>query len=267
MTNRSQPYCQPKGNKTRYRITAAVAAVLLVAGAWLCLCLYQDKGTQSFDPDWPYHDLTSGEYSGGYDGIDISRHQGRIRWDELRGNRHLKFIYTKATEGLTLQDPSYSRNIQSARRCGILVGSYHFLTKSPGTLQARNFLRTIDPEQQDLLPVVDCEDDGTKGWSREDIQQALGSFIATCKDVLGVSPIIYCSESYYKDYLSPEFDDCILFIAKYDSTHPVLPGKPAYTIWQSRRHGRIPGIYNWVDLDELADSVTVESIRYHSMRK
>lgn len=246
-------------------IVAVTVVAILCIGAVLCFYPFGNKGPQSYDPDWPYHDLTQGEYSGGYDGVDISRHQGKIRWDELKGNKHLKFIYAKATEGLTLQDPCYERNIQGARRCGILVGSYHFLTKSPGTLQAKNFLRTIDSDKQDLLPVVDCEDDGTKGWSREDIQQVLSSFIAACKDELGVAPIIYCSESYYKDYLSPEFDSYILFIAKYKVARPVLPGKPMYTIWQSRRHGRIPGIYNWVDLDEFADGVTVESIRFHSM--
>ncbi|MCW4128268.1 GH25 family lysozyme [Prevotella copri] len=65
---------------------------------------------------WSTHDLTSGQYSGSYDGIDISRHQGRIHWDELSKVKRLKFIYVKATEGATIKDPWYEANINQARK-------------------------------------------------------------------------------------------------------------------------------------------------------
>ncbi len=76
--------------------------------------------------------MTSGQYSGSYDGIDISRHQGRIHWEELSNVKRLKFIYVKATEGTSIKDPWYEENIKNARKHQISVGSYHFLTQDAG---------------------------------------------------------------------------------------------------------------------------------------
>lgn len=81
-----------------------------------------------------------------------------------------------------------------------------------------------------------------------------------CKTYYGHSPIIYCSESYFKDYLSPEFDGYYLWIASYNH-EPVLPGEPHYDIWQFSRHGRVPGVWNWVDLNRFADGRTLDDIR------
>lgn len=212
------------------------------------------------DNQWPTRDLTSGQYSGSYDGIDISRHQGRIHWDELRKIKRLKFVYVKSTEGTNIQDPWYESNIKKARESGILVGSYHFLSKAPAVLQFENFRAVYDKDKQDLLPVVDAEDDGTMGMSKAEIQLLLKTFCKLCKTYYGHTPMIYCSESYFKDYLSPEFDGYYLWIASYNH-EPILPGKPHYDIWQFCRHGRVPGIWNWVDLNRSSPKRNIDDIR------
>ena len=137
------------------------------------------------DNQWPTRDLTSGQYSGSYDGIDISRHQGRIHWDELRKIKRLKFVYVKSTEGTNIQDPWYESNIKKSRESGILVGSYHFLSKAPAVLQFENFRAVYDKDKQDLLPVVDAEDDGTMGMSKAEIQLLLKTFCKLCKTYYG----------------------------------------------------------------------------------
>lgn len=250
---------ESKRKKRAHKKIAIALAVALVAGAVLILKPWKVIDSRDFDADWPYHDLTSGDYSGGYDGIDIARHQGKLRWKEMEQNHRLKFIFVKATEGLYLKDPCFDRNIEGAHRLGISVGAYHFLTKESGLMQFANFSRHIDINKLDLLPVLDCEDDGTKGWSRSDIQSAVRAFATACRTQYGVKPIIYCSESYYKDYLSPEFDDYKLFIANYSGT-PVLPGKAKYLLWQRSRHGRIPGIWTKVDLDVFAPEASIDDI-------
>ena len=244
--------------QTRRKIRLALAALFIV-GIIAILKPWKIWDGRDFDPDWPYHDLTSGDYSGGYDGIDISRHQGKLRWKEMTKNHRLQFIYIKVTEGLYLKDPCFDRNIREARHLGISVGAYHFLTKDSGSMQFANFSRHIDIDSLDLLPVLDCEDDGTKGWSRDEIQSAVRAFALACQARYGVKPIIYCSESYYKDYLYPEFEDYKLFIANYSGT-PVLPGKAKYLLWQRSRHGRIPGIWTKVDLDVFAPEASINNI-------
>lgn len=243
-------------NKTK---TTVIAVILFVA-ALAIFKPWKIFDHRSYDPDWPYHDTTSGDYSGGYDGIDISRHQGKLRWKEIALNHRLQFIFVKASEGLYLKDPCYDRNISNARRLGIKVGAYHFLTKDSGTMQFANFARHINIDSLDLLPVLDCEDDGTLGWSRNEIQTAVKDFSLACQACYGVKPIIYCSESYYKDYLSPDFDDYKLFIASYSGI-PVLPGKTKYLLWQRSRHGRIPGVWTKVDLDNFAPEASIEDLK------
>ena len=43
-------------------------------------------------------------------------------------------------------------------------------------MQFENFRAVYDKERQDLLPVVDAEDDGTKGLSKSEIQLLLKTF-------------------------------------------------------------------------------------------
>lgn len=246
------------GKKAFYIIIALIALFIIGFEAYRMVSSYIIK--RASDKQWPQHDLTSGQYSGSYDGIDISRHQGRIHWDELGEVKRLKFVFVKATEGINIQDPWYESNISYARKHQIPVGSYHFLSKAPAALQFENFRAVYDEDKQDLLPVVDVEDDGTKGMSKEEIQLSLKTFCKLCKTYYGHSPIIYCSESYFKDYLSPEFDGYYLWIASYNH-EPVLPGEPHYDIWQFSRHGRVPGVWNWVDLNRFADGRTLDDIR------
>ena len=96
--------------------------------------------------------------------------------------------------------------------------------------------------------------------SKDEVQLSLKTFCKLCKTYYGHSPIIYCSESYFKDYLSPEFDDYYLWIASYNH-EPVLPGEPHYDIWQFSRHGRVPGVWNWVDLNRFAEGRTIDDIK------
>ena len=220
------------GKKAFYIIIALIALFIIGFEAYRMVSSYIIK--RASDKQWPQHDLTSGQYSGSYDGIDISRHQGRIHWDELGEVKRLKFVFVKATEGINIQDPWYESNISYARKHQIPVGSYHFLSKAPAALQFENFRAVYDEDKQDLL-------------------QALQAYY-------GHSPIIYCSESYFKDYLSPEFDGYYLWIASYNH-EPVLPGEPHYDIWQFSRHGRVPGVWNWVDLNRFADGRTLDDIR------
>lgn len=59
---------------------------------------------------------------GDYDGIDVSKNNGVIRWKEVAKNERIKFVFIKATEGKGYVDPLYHRNIRQAREAGFMVG-------------------------------------------------------------------------------------------------------------------------------------------------
>ena len=72
-------------------------------------------------------------YPEGYEihGIDISHHQGRIDWDELKDNgtindSPIRFVMIKATEGSTQTDENFHDNFYQAREHGFTRGAYHF---------------------------------------------------------------------------------------------------------------------------------------------
>lgn len=60
---------------------------------------------------------------GGYDGIDVSKHNGVIKWKEIAKNKRIKFVYIRATHGKGYVDRHYRRNIRLARKYGLKVAS------------------------------------------------------------------------------------------------------------------------------------------------
>lgn len=245
-------------NRIWWWVTAAFVALVVI----LVIDLKPwRKQHAAVNDQWPYYDMTKGTYTKDFDGLDISRHQGKIHWDELvEENQQLRFVYIKATEGSSLVDPFYKRNFKAAKERGLLVGSYHFLTnRTSMERQVDNFLSSIDLNQQDLLLLVDIEKDGTRNWKRDIIQKNLAEFIRLVKERTGHSPMIYTNESYYYLNLYPEFNHYRLFIANYNLP-PKLPDAK-YDIWQSSKKGRVRGIWTYVDIDQLREGVSVDDIK------
>ena len=61
-------------------------------------------------------------------GIDVSRHQGDIDWEDVSA-AGIRFVYIKASEGGYPIHPAYfNENWLDAKKSGLNVGSYHFAT-------------------------------------------------------------------------------------------------------------------------------------------
>ena len=54
-------------------------------------------------------------------GVDVSHHQGPIRWSELRSSG-ISFAFIKATEGADHQDAAFALNWQQAGAAGVARG-------------------------------------------------------------------------------------------------------------------------------------------------
>lgn len=112
-----------------------------------------------------------------YDGIDVSHHQGEIDWKEVARDKRIQFVYIKATQGTTIRDDRYRSNIRGARRHGLKCGSYHYLSSmSPVRAQFNRFKAVVKKRQQDLIPMVDVEKEGVKGWSGRQLRDSLRLF-------------------------------------------------------------------------------------------
>jgi len=182
-----------------------------------------------------------------YDGIDISSHQGMIDWAKVSSDKDIRFVYIKSTEGSTYRSPHYAYNVTQARRHGVLVGSYHYLT-STSTIdeQFGNFSKFALKSVQDLIPMLDVEVRGN--WSRSQLIDSVDKFCELVKNHYGVQPMIYSTMGFYNKNLTPHFNKHHLYIGRYSSAEPQINWEGEYTIWQYSETGIIPGIDAYVDL-------------------
>ena len=198
-----------------------------------------------------------------FDAIDVSKHQGTIDWEELKKNSKIQLVYIKATEGSDYIDPKYKENIRNARRHGFKVGSYHFLTnRSSATSQFRNFVRNVNREEQDLLPVIDVEEVGR--WSSVQLRDSLKVFADLLEDYYGCKPVIYTSEKFFIKHLGRAFSGYPLFIAKYNSTtQPEIGYK--WVLWQFTDRGYfkpVKGNRGLVDLSRFNKGCSINDLIY-----
>lgn len=197
-----------------------------------------------------------------YDGIDVSRHNGVIRWNEVAKDERIKFVYIKATEGKEYVDPHYYSNVRQSRKAGLMVGSYHFFTsRAPATAQFEHFRETVKKSEQDLVPVLDVEELGIRGgWEGRELQDSVRVFAELVKRHYGKYPVIYTNENFYNNDLEHAFNRYLLFIANY-RRRPKVKGGGKHNIWQYSERGHLHGIGEYVDLNRFEDGSSVDDIK------
>lgn len=198
----------------------------------------------------------------GYDGIDVSKHNGVIKWNEVAKDERIRFVYIRATVGNGIVDRRYRQNVNGARKVGLKVGSYHFFTsKSSATAQFLYFRNVVKKEEQDLVPVLDVEEDGIKGkWQGTQLQDSVRAFAEMVKKHYGKYPIIYSNEHFYNTELGARFNRYFLFIANYQNT-PYVDANGKNNIWQYSCSGHLHGIGERVDLSRFEKGTSLEDIK------
>lgn len=195
-------------------------------------------------------------------GIDVSNHQGKIDWDEVRAKHgeKLLFVYVKASEGSTHRDKRYDYNLKEASRNKYLVGSYHyFRTTSEPHDQFKNFIGIVNRDAQNLIPVVDVEE--MEKWSADEFHRKFKDFLWLLEDHFGVKPMIYTVNSFYNRHLAGQYKDYRFFIGRYGKHSPMMKDHHNWTIWQFSESGNVAGIPKPVDLNSLNSNVEVSDLK------
>ncbi len=187
-------------------------------------------------------------------GIDVSHHQGKIDWNKalkMKINKDsIQFVYLKVTEGNTFTDPEYARNRKMLDRKSVKVGVYHFYTPGLNVReQANHFISSF--KKTSLKPVIDVEEIGA--LSKSQLTDSIALFASIVKKKLGINPIIYTYESFYKDYFKGgALDHNIFWIASY-SKKCTICNQSNIVAWQFSDKGTINGISEKVDLNSAQD--------------
>lgn len=186
-------------------------------------------------------------------GFDVSEYQGTIDWAAVAG-AGIAFAYLKATEGLSITDAQFSRNLRTSNERNIPRGAYHFFHfNDDPEKQADFFLAAAKPRAGDLPPAVDVETtDGITGIAQ--LVDTLSRFVTRVESKLGGKRmVIYTAMAFWNEQMqgSDAFSGHPLWIAEYNADKaPTLPnGWNDWLIWQHADNGTLPGITGAVDLD------------------
>ncbi|KAI0736426.1 glycoside hydrolase family 25 protein [Fomitopsis betulina] len=194
-------------------------------------------------------------------GVDISSYQGTVDFKTLVSNG-ISFVYIKATEGTTYQDPDFSANYDGATSAGLIRGGYHFAhpDASTGAAQAKYFLAHGGGWSSDSITLpgaldIEYNPSGAEcyGLSESAMVSWVKDFSKTYHSSTGVYVIIYTTTDWWTTCTgnSAAFATTNpLWIARYASSIGTLPAGWSYTtFWQYADSGANPG-----DQDEFNGS-------------
>jgi len=189
-------------------------------------------------------------------GVDISHWDGAIDWAALKKS-DITFLYIKATQGTTYQDPMFVKNWANAKKYGFTRGAYHFFDPDEdGAKQAKLFLDRIKHEDGDLVPALDIEV-ASKGGP-EKLVEEMDEWLLYVEKALNKKPVIYCDVPFWNSNVKVDRSDYPLWLAEwedYQKPNSLPMGWKTYTLWQYSAKGVVRGInYPHVDLDAFKGS-------------
>lgn len=196
-----------------------------------------------------------------YDGIDVSKWQGTIDYPKVK-NAGIKIVYMRTGQGNNYVDPYFSRNYEEARKQGLRVGFYHFVTAqsvSEAREQARYFVKIIGGRSSDCLLAGDFE--YFSGLGKQRFNEIVDTFLETVEKEAGIKTVIYTSNSAARTRFSSAIAQKYpLWVAEYGVSKPKDTGN--WSTWvgfQYSNTGRISGIRGDVDLDYFTKDILLDS--------
>lgn len=193
-------------------------------------------------------------------GIDVSKHQGKIDWEQVAASGIEFAIIRVANRGYGMagnlvEDPYARANLEGAAAAGLDVGVYIFsqALSEEEALEEAEFVLSIIEEYREIitLPVVfdwervNREDSRTQGF--EDDRLLTDCTIAFCKRIeeAGYQPMVYFNTFHARNLLHlSEVEQYPFWLALY-SDRMRYPYK--VDVWQYTDRAKVPGIDGPVD--------------------
>ena len=189
-------------------------------------------------------------------GIDVSQHNGKINWNEVK-NSGIAFAIIRCGYGkdtTSQDDPYFQYNILECERLGIPYGVYLYsyaLTENEAYSEAEHVLRLIRGHNPTIGVWIDMEDaDGYKARhgmpSNATLVNICDNFCKTIQQ-RGYSAGVYANLSWLNTKLnSSKLEKYNTWVAQWNESCDY--GK-AYVMWQYTSSGSVPGILTRVDMN------------------
>lgn len=222
------------------------------------------------DITWPTHDThANAPFDTDMDGIDISCHQGRIMWEDMKqSSNRPKFIYTRVMRKGGGYDECYDNNILGAHQAGIPVGSYVFYSHEVSATEHFNrFTYMVDPDEQDLIPMIDIEEASISTGGTKHLRDSVLMLAHLLEQYYGKKPVIYSNQRFYEKHLKHLFDHYPLWIANYSRQPSLSTASHSIYLWQRSESGHVQGVWTSVDIDCFVNGHTVDELMLHDKKK
>lgn len=196
-----------------------------------------------------------------YNGIDVSEWQGDIDFKKVK-EAGIEIVYIRAGQGFSYKDAKFERNYEEAKRNGLKVGVYHYMTArsvEDAKLQAKFFVSLISGKQIDCRLAMDFESFGN--LNRNQINEIAVAYMDEVKRLSGKEVVVYSNTYDAKYVFNNKVAEEPLWVAQYGVNEPQDNGNWRNWIgYQYSSSGRISGISGNVDLDKFTKDILLENI-------
>ena len=184
-------------------------------------------------------------------GIDVSRHDGEINWEEVKKSG-IDFVIIRAGYGneKTQKDSCFEINYTKAKEVGIPIGVYWYSYASDASdafNEANTCLEIISGKQYEYPIFYDIEEKNILSKGKSEVSQIAKNFCTTLKNnnyLCGIYASSYPLNILFDDECKNNFP---IWVAHYDVDKPKYNGN--WGIWQYTSQGNLNGINGKVDLN------------------
>ena len=196
------------------------------------------------------------ENDGQYVGIDVSKHQGKINWAEVKKSgiefAIIRVGFRGQTAGSIYEDAYFKTNVNGAVSNGIKVGIYFYscAINEDEALQEAAWVVNMIKSYRITYPVVyDFEDFGRYRCAGVSGEQATSNAIAFLNYVrnAGYTPMMYANKNDITNRFNKSRLSGYKFWLAHYTSQTNYTGK--YDMWQYTSSGSVPGISGRVDMN------------------
>lgn len=188
-------------------------------------------------------------------GIDVSSYQGKPDWAKVAKVGY-KFAILRIHQKTGI-DSSFEHNYKGCKSKGILVGGYKYsyaLTPAQAIDEAEDVIAVLNGRGLDFPVFYDLEWSRQESLGKQAIENIAVAFLTRIKKA-GYKVGIYCSRSWYINYISDNLKKYDCWIANYPK--PQLDNgtlqerlRPSVGVgWQYSSKGKVSGINGNVDMN------------------
>ena len=186
-------------------------------------------------------------------GIDISKWNGDIDWDQVKATGRAQFAMIRASYGYEDTDYKLDEYVQGCESHDIPYGFYHYTyakNVSEARKEAAYFLNVIAPYKPSYPIVLDIEEDMYKQMDKQEVTDIVITFVEACEEA-GYYTMIYSFAKFFEsEVYMDQLADYDIWVACWGDDSKLAENYSYhYGIWQYSETGTMEGIPEDVDLD------------------